>query len=528
MIEIADVVEEHVHDPTMTEKKAFEESYREAQEREGSIGRDGVTWSPQPGSQTQFMQCPLFEVLYHGTRGPGKTDGLLMDFAQSVGQGIGQAWSGILFRKTYPQLGDVVAKTHKWFPRIFPTARFNWSRMAWQWKSGEVLRFRHMARPEDYWNYHGHEYPWIGWEELTSWADDRCYTSMFSCCRSSSEGVPRKIRSTTNPYGVGTNWVKARWDLAGKWWKTVIQRAPKDPLSGKTLRPRAAIHGNIDENRILLDADPDYKAGIVTAAANEAMAKAWLYGSWDISAGGMFDDVWSKWNNIRPFEIPRTWRVDRAFDWGSSRPFSVGWYAQSDGSDVQMPNGQWAATVRGDIFRIREWYGWTGRENEGLRMLAVDVAAGIIERESSWGFRNGNTTRVAAGPADTSIFTVENGQSIAMDMAKPVRVNGQMLDGVQWTEADKRPGSRKMGWEMIRKMIRNAKPGDGVPREDPGFFVFDGHNPQFLRTVLSLPRDEKDLDDVDTDAEDHIGDEVRYRVRAVGTAATQSRVSGHY
>ena len=40
--------------------------------------------------------------------------------------------------------------------------------------------------------------------------------------------------------------------------------------------------------------------------------------------------------------------------------------------------------------------------------------------------------------------------------------------------------------------------------------------PQFLRTVLSLPRDEKDMDDVDTDAEDHIGDEVRYRIRAVG------------
>src|SRR5688572_8841246 len=138
-----------------------------------------VAWAPQPGSQELFMSCPLPEVLLHGTRGGGKTDALLMDFAQDVGCGYGAAWRGILFRETYPQLADVVAKSERWFRVIFPGAVFNRQRMAWEWRSGEVLFFRHMKRPEDYWNYHGHEYPWIGWEELTNWADDRCYKSMF-------------------------------------------------------------------------------------------------------------------------------------------------------------------------------------------------------------------------------------------------------------------------------------------------------------------------------------------------------------
>lgn len=456
------------------------------------------------------------------------TDALIMDFAQHVGQGHGAAWSGILFRKTYPQLGDVVAKTHRWFPRIFPEAKFNWGRMSWIWPTGEVLRFRHMARPEDYWNYHGHEYPWIGWEELTSWSDDLCYTSMFSCCRSSTPNVPRKIRATTNPYGVGTNWVKDRWNLAGQWWLTVMQLEPTD-VKGRKQRPRCAIHGHIDENQILLEADPDYKDSIASAAANEAMAKAWLYGSWDIVAGGMFDDVWTRHNLIPQFQIPSTWPIDRAFDWGSSKPFSVGWYAQSDGSDVAMDDGRHVATVRGDVFRIREWYGWTGKANQGKKFLAVDVAEGIVEREIMYDWRSRGIDRVVPGPADTSIFTVENGTSIAMDMAKPVRIDGRIHEGVHWTRADKSPGSRKMGWEMMRKMIRNARPRkEGLPREAPGLFVFQDHNPQFLRTVLSLPRDEKNLDDVDTDAEDHIGDEVRYRVRRSGAGADQGKTVGMY
>ena len=82
---------------------------------------------------------------------------------------------------------------------------------------------------------------------------------------------------------------------------------------------------------------------------------------------------------------------------------------------------------------------------------------------------------------------------------------------------------------MARKLIRNAQPAKGGgPRELPGLFVFEGRCPQFLRTVLSLPRDEKDLDDVDSSAEDHVGDEMRYRVRSMGTQARSGGTIGMY
>lgn len=526
-----------IYQPSEEEAAEYQERLQRASVQEARVpvrmvdGRPAV-WVTQDGSQREFFNNPLFEVLYHGTRGPGKTDALLMLFARHVGKGHGTAWRGVIFRQSYPQLADIQAKSEKWFPLIFGNqCKFNKSKMQWEWKTGEVLLFRHMNRAADYWNYHGHEYPFIGFEELCNWADDRCYTAMFACCRTSTKGVPRMVRATANPYGPGHNWVKERFQLYKKWWATIIQMIPLD-TEGRIEPERAAIHGHINENLILLEADPTYKRTVVAAASNPAMATAWLGGSWDIVAGGMFDDVWkAEYNVVSEFDVPFSWTVDRSFDWGSSAPFSVGWWAESDGSDLRLRDGRIKSTVKGDLYRIHEWYGWTGRPNQGLRMLAVDVASGIVERELRWGLRTGandtEVVRVKAGPADNSIHDVENGVSIALDMSKPVRVGNNMHRGVSWARADKRPGSVKNGLEHMRKMMRNAHPTKGRPREKPGLFVTDVCT-QFLRTVPSLPRSEKDMDRVDDNAEDHVCDESRYRVRFSGQRVTQTTHRGMY
>ena len=146
--------------------------------------------------------------------------------------------------------------------------------------------------------------------------------------------------------------------------------------------------------------------------------KAWLEGSWDIVAGGLLDDVWfPEYAVVRSFKIPLSWRVDRSFDWVSSKPFSVGWWAESDGSDYVDGSGHVRSSVRGDIFRIGEWYGWNGTPNKGLKMLAVEIAKGVREREIKYW----SGMSVQPGPADSSIYTVENGRSIAQDMEKKDR-----------------------------------------------------------------------------------------------------------
>lgn len=464
--------------------------------------RPNIVWAPQAGSQTEFLLCPLFEVLYEGTRGPGKTDALIMDFAKDTGKGFGAAWRGILFRKSYPELGDVIAKSKKWFSRMRNSPEFNESKSTWTWPTGEQLLLRHMARPDDYNAYHGHEYPWIGFEELTTWSTPDCFTIMQSCCRSSHPGVAQRarVRSTTNPYGIGHNWVKARYRLPGMRGRPILDSLGRDGLPEP---PRMAIHGHIRENRILLDADPNYISRIRAAARNDAELGAWLDGSWDIVAGGMFDDVWRpQWNLLPDFSanlIPRGWRIDRSFDWGSSKPFSVGWWLESNGEPIVLSDGRAIGPVRGDLIRWAEWYGWTGRRNEGVKMLAKDIAQGILDREEDMGLKG----RVRPGPADSAIWGDENGMSIERDMR---------LAGVTWEKAEKPAGSRVLGWERMREMLSNAAPMVvGQPREEPGMFVCR-RCVQFQETVPVLPRDDKKMDDVDTEAEDHIGDEVRYRV----------------
>lgn len=466
-----------------------------------------IAWTPQPGSQLQFVRCKVTEALYEGARGPGKTDALLMSFARHVGVGHGQDWRGILFRRTYDELSDIVAKSRRWFSELFPRAKFNQVAHRWDFPDGEVLRMSYMAKPSDYYRYHGHQYTWIGWEELTNWPSDECYRLMFSTLRSTNPSVPRHVRATCNPHGVGHNWVKARFQLP----------APHGRVTGGVIETegepdRIAFHGDISENKILLHSNPDYIEKLRASADTPAKFAAWVHGSWDIVAGGMFDDLWNPAIHvvppIPPKMIPPSWRMDRSYDDGQARPFSVGFWAQSDGTPIKW-EGVEIGTIRGDTLRFQEWYGWNGTANKGLGLTPREIALGIVERETLWGVRG----RVRAGHADTAIFNADRrdpGLSVAHEMEKA---------GVSWLHAFKNPGSRKQGLVTIRQYLKQALPDANGRREAPGLFVSQVCK-HFLRTIPVLPRDEKDPDDIDDESEDHVADETRYRLLRPGSVST--------
>lgn len=496
-------------------------------------------WAPLPGSQTLALSCPCQVILYHGTRGPGKTDAQLYRFRRHVGLGYGRYWRGVIFDREYKNLDDLISKSQRWFPQFKDGARFLSSKsdLKWVWPTGEELLFRAIKRSTDYWSYHGQEFPFIGWNELTKYPTDELFDAMASCNRSSflpeehpieRDGkiyllpeIPLETFATTNPYGAGHNWVKDR--LIGARRPGQVHRITVNVYNPRTQEredlvcTQTHLFGSYKENRYL---SPQYIATL-ESIADPNKKKAWLEGSWDIVAGGMFDDVYkAQYNLVQPFAIPQSWKLDRAFDWGSSKPFSVGWYAESDGTDYQDANGNWVSTVRGDLFRFAEWYGTSGKTNEGLKMLATDVSKGIIERE----LRMGIYGKVSPGPADGSIFDTQNGNCIAVDMGKPVFINGTRYNGTKWVRANKVSGSRKTGWERMREALSAAHPKEGG-REAPGLFVFKGRCPYFEKLVPVLPRDEEDQDDVDTESEDHLGDEVRYRVLA-SRRVTSGKTSG--
>jgi hypothetical protein len=215
------------------------------------------------------------------------------------------------------------------------------------------------------------------------------------------------------------------------------------------------------------------------------LVRAWLEGDWNVAEGAFFDR-WSNDNILAPFNVPDWWTRFRSFDWGSAAPFSVGWWAVASDdfnhlSGVRIP--------RGALVRYREWYGRGKRVNEGLRLTAEEVADGIVERERG--------DRVADGVADPSIFARNGGPSIADRMA---------LHRAYFRPADNtRVGKlgAMSGWDQVRARMR-PRPGAA-----PMLYVVDTCR-EFIRTVPVLQCDPMRIEDIDTNAEDHIADETRY------------------
>ena len=139
-------------------------------------------------------------------------------------------------------------------------------------------------------------------------------------------------------------------------------------------------------------------------------------------------------------------------------------------------------------------------------MLAADIAHGIVEREQQMRYN------VRAGPADAAIWDAQNGRCIYDDMKSVV----------QFTPADKSPGSRKAGAEHLRKLLKATKQS---PHEEPGLTIFENCR-HLRRTFPTLPRSERDPDDVDSAAEDHIYDVLRYRAQSPTASVRVQKISG--
>lgn len=447
-----------------------------------------------------------------GTRGPGKTDAQLMFFRKHVGVGYGRFWRGVIFDREYKNLDDLVSKSQRWFPEFADGARFHSAKAdyKWVWPTGEELLFRRIKKKTDYFDYHGQEFPFIGWNELTKFPTNELYEDMKSCNRSSYipppgsklPEIPLTIFSTTNPYGSGHNWVKTEWiDPAPP---GVVQRRTInvfDPRLGyrrDLIKSKVRIFCSYKENKYL---SAEYIADL-ESITDENKRRAWLHGDWDIVAGGALDDLWGPNCLVPRFRIPKGWRIDRSMDWGSTHPFSVGWWAEATGEEITLPGGRRWAPVAGSLFRIYELYGAEKYgTNKGIKMSPTDLAKEIKRLEHKLKMDYWIQDPVFAGPADNQIRNVNSVETETIEYL-------MLKQGVSWTASDKSQGSRKIGLELVRQRLANTKTGEG-----PGLY-FMSNCKAALTTLPVLPRDDDNPDDVDTDAEDHVFDEVKYRVLA--------------
>lgn len=437
-----------------------------------------ILWKPQP-KQAHFMACDAYEVLYGGAAGGGKSDALV---AEALRQVHIPHYKAIIFRKTYPQLRELIYKSKRLYPSAFPEAVFNSTEHVWTFPSGAKIYFGNMPNRDSFLNYQGLSFAFIGFDELTHFSQEE-YEYLFSRNRADGPGVRVYIRATANPGGIGHGWVKERF---------ITPAPPNTPIIFKSVvtspkgekqeieRTRMFIPSSVWDNKELLANDPNYLANL--AMLPDAAKNALLYGDWNSFSGQVFSE-WRnnpvgyksrKWTHvIEPFTIPRHWRRYRSFDFGYAKPFAVQW---------------WAIDEDGIAYLYRQLYGCTDTPNTGVKWEPAEIAAEIkrIEEENEHGNK-------IIGVADPSIWDESRG------------INGTVINmmerhGIYFEKGDNKRIPGKM--QLHHRLAFDEK---GIP----GMYVFKTCT-QFIRTIPSLVYSTVNPEDIDTAMEDHDYDACRY------------------
>lgn len=454
---------------------------------------NNVIWKPQP-RQFEFMRRAEDEVLYGGAAGGGKSDALVIEATRQVDI---PHYKGLILRKTYPQLSELIEKSQRYYPQAFPKATYNDQKKTWTFPSGAKIVFGSLQHEKDKFNYQGKAFDFIGFDELTHFTFEE-YIYLKSRNRPNGPGTKVYMRNTANPGGVGHSWVKERFITAGDpmqtVWENVVIVHP-DGHSERQWMSRTFVPSTVFDNKILLQNDPQYLARL--ASMPEKDRNALLYGDWDTYEGQFFEDfriepdmkaanaaganesrealkAQRRWCHvIEPFEIPVDWTIYRSFDWGYNKPFSVGW---------------WAVDRDGVIYRILELYGCTETPNQGVKWIPDKLFSEIqkIEHEHRW-----LKDKHIHGVADPAIWNAEMGVSIA---------ETAMKYGIYFDKGDH---ERLPGWMQVH--YRFAFDENGFPM----MYIFSNCK-AFIRTMPILQYDEHKPEDLDTDGEDHVADEVRY------------------
>ncbi|NLG25166.1 MAG: Terminase-like family protein [Clostridiales bacterium] len=428
-----------------------------------------LNYRPTP-RQAMFHASAADEVLYGGAAGGGKSKAIVMEALLRCLEHPGtQAY---LFRRSLRELDDtlVAEALHS-----IPTELGKYSQSAHDYRllNGSVLRFRHLATAKDHLNYQGAEIHWLFIDELTHFPQ-ASYEFLKTRLRAvRSLGIRPVARLTSNPGGPGHAWVKKYFVDAGPPGE-VAPRTVKSGLLGRAQRRTVQyIPARATDNPYLSE---DYVFELEQKP--RALREALLLGRWDAFEGQVFEEFRDDPDHykdglgshvIAPFDVPAEWPRYRSFDFGYSRPFSVGW---------------WAVDPDGAVYRYREWYGATAAD-EGVRMAPGDVAREIlsIERQAGEG--------LVRGVADPSIWDSSRGESVAEQFAR---------EGVHFVPGD---NARLSGKMQLHKRLKFG--GDGRAM----LYVFSTCR-AFIRTVPALTYDDARCEDVDTRGEDHVYDETRY------------------
>jgi len=432
-----------------------------------------ILFEPNPGPQTEFLASTEQEVLYGGSAGGGKSYAMIADPVRYLNNPNAQM---LLVRRSTEELRELISVSKQLYPRAIPGIKFMERDKTWVAPSGATLWMSYLDRDDDVMRYQGQAFNWIGFDELTQWSTPYPWNYMRSRLRTTkASGLPLYMRATTNPGGPGHQWVKKTFIDPG------TQRKPfwaTDPETGETIAwpkghtregqplfKRRFIPATLFDNPYLAD-DGMYEANLLSLP--EHQRRQLLEGDWDINEGAAFPEFNRRIHVVEPFDIPHSWPKFRAADYGYGSYSGIVWIAVA-------PDEQ--------LIVYREMY--------VQKVLATDLADMILEAESE--------EKIRYGVLDSSLWHKrgDTGPSLAEQM---------IVKGCRWRPADRSKGSRVSGKNEIHRRLQVDE-----FTEQPRLVIFNTCK-NLISQLPSIPLDKNNPEDVDTHAEDHLYDALRYGV----------------
>ena len=432
-----------------------------------------VIFAPNKGPQTDFLAAGEREVLYGGSAGGGKSYAMLADPLRYLTH---PQFSGLLVRHTTEELRELVWKSQELYPKVIPNIKWSERKMQWIAPSGGRIWFSYLDREEDVLRYQGLAFNWIGFDELTQWATPFAWNYLRSRLRTPAADLPIYMRATTNPGGAGHQWVKKMFiDPAP--YNTAFDATDIDTgnklvypkghsKEGQTLFKRRFIPARLLDNPYLAESG-DYETMLLSLP--EHQRRQLLEGDWDVNEGAAFTEFDRSIHVVEPFGIPSTWKKFRACDYGYGSYSGVVWFTVS-------PDEQ--------LIVYRELY--------VKKVLATDLADMILEAEEDDG-------TISYGVLDSSLWHKrgDTGPSLAEQMIQK---------GCRWRPSDRSKGSRVAGKNELHRRLQIDE-----FTEEPRL-VFFNNCTNLISQLPALPLDKRNPEDIDTNAEDHLYDALRYGI----------------
>lgn len=463
--------------------------------------------------QSRAIKSPATEILYGGAAGGGKS--FFMRALAIILCGLIPGLNVYLFRRLYDDLIKNHMEGTGGFPEMLaPLIRSGHVKIVSdeiRFWNGSKIFLCHCQHEKDRFKYQGAEIHVLLLDEATMFTEV-IYRFLRGRMRAPRLGIPAwavqmfqgqfgvhlpaKIPLAllgSNPGNIGHEWVK-RFFIDGA-LPFAVRRMPK--AEGGMLRQY--IPARLEDNPHI-DAE-DYE-GKLEGLGSKELVRAMRYGDWSIIAGAFFDNIREDKHRLPGFTPPAHWTRFRSMDWGSAKPFSVGWWCIAEAEWVKFRDGTERMLPAGALIRYREWYGCKRDESggtladTGLRLTAEAVGRGIKEREA------GEKIDEQLSVADPSCWKEDGGPSIAERMLKCDPKRPQDLVGPRFRPAD---NTRVVGWQQVHARLQ----WEDAEGQEPALFVTEDCV-DWWRTVPVLQHDEIRREDINTKMEDHAGDDTRY------------------